>query len=187
MSQHRFHTNVQWYNTRVAIWGAVFLVLVGVILLAARSQFNVFWSLLGIAAVIVVVAMIRDRSNRCSYLVDGEQLILRRTGERTEIPLVSILDASLIDRKSARDYYRAMTSDRGLNRARKRAIKREFLRYCTVEVGLSAFHLGLGEKVSKARYDLVLIRTKDHGVRLLSPVYNQDLVTALTGPTFKRS
>lgn len=181
MSQQRFRTNMQWHNTLAAFWLVAAMVLVGVILLALHSQFTALWVLVIASVMVLVVAIYRDRGNRCTYVVEKDRLTLMRFGERLQIPLDSILDASLVDRRAARAYFRDLVVTQGRTRGDRKALQRGFLRYCTVEIGLSPFHFdrrGHAERPGD-RYDLVLIRTKDHGVRLLSPAYNQALITAL--------
>ncbi|MDX9749826.1 MAG: hypothetical protein RBT71_01935 [Flavobacteriales bacterium] len=181
MAQQRFHTTMQWHNTRAALWVAAFLALGGVILLALRNEPLALWGPLAVAGLILAVAIYRDRGDRCSYVLTDEHLVLKRSREQMVVPLGSIMDASLVDRKAARDYFGSIVVKRERSMRRRRRLRQEFLRYCTVGIGLRPFGLAPARNgMNSARHDLVLLRTRDHGVRLLSPVYNQDMVSALT-------
>lgn len=189
MSSQRFQANVQWQYTRAALWLAALLVLVGVILLAYRNSVALLWTLVGAGAVLVVAAVYRDRGNRCSYVLESDRLVLRRIGERLEIPLDDVLDASLVDRKAAREYFVSMMLPQVEGAAGRQRAKRDYLRYCTVDVGLRTFDWGrpLRERLSNSRHEVVLLRTRSHGTRLLSPVYDQDLIAAVSRAVLRRT
>ncbi|MCW5897686.1 MAG: hypothetical protein KIT10_00325 [Flavobacteriales bacterium] len=182
MGIRRFHTRRQWHNTLIMAWVTPFLLLMGVILLAAAG---LFWPLLVIGAGCVVgllVAISRDLVNRCVYTVEEDRLVLEHGRERLEIRLADIADASLLDRAAAREYIRSRTRAGDPSKARERI--RAFLGYCTVDIGLTSFTLGLGrgiiDRLPEAKHDLVLLRVRDQREFLLSPMYNQDLISAVT-------
>ncbi len=187
MNYQRFHTDLRWYNTRMAVRISVFLVLVGVILLASKSQFNALWTMLAISMGLTLVAIYRDMGNRCTYVVESGRLILKRRGEVRVIPVDTILDASPIDRVEAREYFRSVVLGRRKTRRERAELKRIFLRYCTVAIGISPLDPGAwnGMGAGVKRSDLVLVRTTDGSVRLLSPHYAMDLISALTRHSFE--
>ena len=65
--------------------------------------------------------------------------------------------------------------------AERESFQRQFTRWCTVRIGLGvlAFEGSLMENRPDGKYDLVLLRLRNGRSFLLSPVYNQDLISAL--------
>ncbi len=166
-------------------WVTPFLLLVGVIFLAAASMFLPLILLTGSAVVGLLVAFSRDLVNRCTYSLTDDRLVLERDGEkeRLEIALSDITDASLIDRAAAREYIRSRMH-RGDDPRTRRSLIRAITRYCTVDIGMTSLTLGIGrgviDRLPEARHDLVLLRMRDRSELLLSPQFNQDLVSSVT-------
>ncbi len=137
---------------------------------------------LGLAG--LVVALWMDRRERIHYGIEGGQLLLRSERTTERIDLSAIQDASLVDRRAARDLLlerlRTM-EEQGLILAEREAFQRQFTRWCTVRIGLGmlAFDGSVLERRPDGKYDLVLLRLRDGRSLLLSPVYNQDLISAL--------
>jgi len=183
MGEIRFRTRRQWHNTLMVVWMAPFALLSGTIISVSTGRFVA----LAIVAMVVlfglVVALLRDMDRRCVYRLDKGTLTLSNAGERLDIPLDRIADASLIDRTAARAYIRQRHYDKTANWLEWRRKAREFVRFCTVDIGLTTLTFGLGrsviDRLPNARHDLVLLRLRTGEDLLLSPQYNQDLVDAL--------
>ena len=183
MAFKSFTTRRQWHNTLMMVYLSPFLLLVGVLLLAMKGY---HWGLVAAGVLVLagsLIALARDLGDRCHYSFRNETLILETKGHREEIPLAEVVDASLIDRMAAREYIRAKVSANPDKKEKKRQI-RSFVRFCTVDIGLTSLTLGLGrsmiDRLPLAKYDLVLLRTRNHGDHLLSPKYNQDLVDTVS-------
>lgn len=175
MGIRRFRTQRLWLNTLIMVWGIPFLILPGIIVGASSGRFLLFQVMLGISLIGVVLAARRDSRKTAIYQVDDDKLILSTTDATREVRVSEILDASLLDRVGARAYLREFTADP--------AVREEFMRYCTVDIGFSSFTLGaarrLIDRLPSAKSDLLLIRLRGGGVILLSPLHAQDLVDTL--------
>ncbi|MEO8067625.1 MAG: hypothetical protein ABI599_08045 [Flavobacteriales bacterium] len=127
----------------------------------------------------------RDRSHDAVYSFDGDQILLRGNNGARRIQLREVADLSLIDRMAARDYIKQKlrTSDADHGRPDQRDAERKFMRYCTVDIGLTSFTFGVGRRMTDqlrdAKRDLVLMRLRNGEAILLSPLYNHDLVESL--------
>lgn len=186
MPAKRFRTRRQWTNSRLwAITGLLTVLLAGPLTGLTGS----FW-LLKVAALVygigAVVAWRSDRAGKVFYAFDGEALFLYRNGSEERIPVCDVRDASLVDRMAARDLVRGLmkqAKDAGRAKEELRRMREHWLRYCTVDIGMSSLTFGLGRQLIDqrldAKHDLVLIRSVDGSLRVLSPVYNQDLVESL--------
>lgn len=183
MSEARYRTRRQWHNTTMVMWVAPFTVLVGVIIAMSTGRFVPLVIILAVVVLSLVVALLRDRTRSCTYRIEGDTMSLSNGMETLRIAMSDIADASLIDRIGAREYLRQRYYDKGLSRREWRALAARSTRFCTVDIGLTTFTLGLGrsviDRMPNARHDLVLVRLKSGGSLLLSPLYNQDLVDAL--------
>ena len=89
-----------------------------------------------------------------------------------------------IDRTGAREYIRqrSLIHTKGWRDLRRRG--KAFTRFCTVDIGLTSYTLGVGrnviDRLPNAKHDLVLLRLRNGDDLLLSPQYNQDLVDSLS-------
>ncbi|MBV6403655.1 MAG: hypothetical protein IT228_04580 [Flavobacteriales bacterium] len=178
----RFRTKRLWYNTKAWVYLSVAVLPVALVLSAVLRFLPIAWggAILMIAG--LVLAVQRDRRRIGTYLVDSGSLVIT-TGEATHrIQRSEFVDASLVDRAAARDYIRQRTA--GLEPGAARAMEREFIRFCSVDIGLSSLTFGIGrrliDRLPNAKDDLVLVRLTDQRQLLLSPVYNQDLVGTLS-------
>ncbi|MFT3886025.1 MAG: hypothetical protein QM724_11505 [Flavobacteriales bacterium] len=183
MPLKRFRTRRLYTNTMLwSIMGGV-LLFVSVVLLAMTGN---RWFPIGALVLAVLgmgVAWSRDRADETLYLLDEEQLLLRRRPQEEGLPMEDLLDASLLDRVAARNYLaqrvRAL-SEAGGSKVEVKKARRAFMRFCTVDIGINTLSFGIGrrmvDRMPRAKDDLVLVRVRDGRERLLSPIYNQDLV-----------
>jgi hypothetical protein len=168
----------------MVVWMSPFAILIGLIVAASTGRFATLIALLSLLAVGLGVALFRDMSGRSTYRINGEKLCLISRTERLDIPFSQIADASLIDRAGAREYIRqrSLMHTKGWRELRRRA--NAFTRFCTVDIGLTSYTLGVGrtviDRLPNARHDLVLLRLRNGDDLLLSPQYNQDLVDSLS-------
>lgn len=162
------------------------MLLLAAILALSRGWFTLLWSVLGVAMAGLLVALFRDRSFKAIYRIEGERLILSARNAELIVSGRDISDASLIDRQGARDYIRSKTFRlREQGRAvEARELLRTFVRFCSVDIGMTSFTLGMGrrliDRMPNAKHDLVLLRLLDGRDMLLSPVYNQDMVDSIS-------
>ena len=129
-----------------------------------------------------LIALLRDISDRPHYTIKSDRVILENSRSKKVIPIMDVIDASLVDRMVAREYIRQRTAPITARQERRERMK-ELMRFCSVDIGLTSLTFGLGRSVTDrlpmARYDLVLLRTKS-GDHLLSPRYDQDLVETVS-------
>jgi hypothetical protein len=181
----RFQSRSTWYNTKLTLWGIPFLLLVGVIVFAATGRLFVLLLLAGFSALGLAVSIWRDAGDRATYSLEQGGLALEGRHGRVLIPMPEVLDVSLIDRPAARAYILAKLREEGITDfLGVRKGSRRFLRFTSVDVGLTTLTLGLGrrliDRMPDARQDLVLLRTRSGESYFLSPEYNQELVSVLT-------
>lgn len=187
MSHKRFRTRRQWYNT--ILWG---LVATGFVLLAVTMSGmtgNLMYVRVSVIVAVVgtVIAVAYDRPSGVSYAIENDKLLLKAKGEIERIPLELIKDASLLDRRAARNMLnerlRTLAAE-GATRATIQEVRKTFSRWCTVDIGLRSLTFGIGtdliDKRPDAKHDIVLLRLADSRLIVLSPVYNQDMVESLT-------
>jgi hypothetical protein len=186
MMNKRFRTRRQWHNTVVWAWSMPFLVLVGLIIAVSAGRFIVLWIALALSLGGLAVALFRDMGPRATYRIAEGRLVLSDGRKELKISRQDISDASLIDRRAARDYILQRVNalrHGGRTYSRKRLV-REMVRFCTVDIGLTSLSLGMGrsviDRMPKAKHDLVLLRLRDGSDLLLSPVYNQDMVDSIS-------
>ena len=187
MRGKRYRTRRHWHN--VAVWttaSAIFLG-IGVLFTAATGKFIPLLALLILAMLGLVISVARDRAIRCYYVVDGDILWLHSQSSVYEVRISDVQDASLVERAAARDYIQQKlrkAKEDGLDMELARQRERDYIKYCSVDIGLRSFSFGIGrrmiDRMPDARRDLVLLRLRNGQDHLLSPVYNQDLVSALS-------
>lgn len=183
MAERRFRTRRQWQNTRLVLYALPFLVLVGVLVGVSSGRFLVL--AIGVALYLPVImgALWRDASSRALYVVGGQALTLQRRADVLVIPAAEIIDTSLIERVAARDYFLSKVAYGLKSKDQVSGARREFLRFCTVDIGLRTFTFGLGrgliDRMPDSRHDLVLLRSRTMGTWLLSPEYNHELVETI--------
>jgi len=121
------------------------------------------------------------------YTVEQGRLTLWNRKDRMVLSREEIRDASLVDRTAARTYIRQKVDDlvaNGASEADVRARMGSFTRFCTVDIGLRSYTLGIGRRLvdtmPNAKHDLVLLRLRDGSDVLLSPLYNQGLMDAIS-------
>lgn len=185
MAVKRFHTRKQWHNTLVMAWVVLFLLLISAILLASSGRFMLPVVIVMVSGLGLSVALYRDRGHHCRYTLEDGRLVLSDKAGSLSITADQISDASLIDRAGAREYIRAKVEREHPNggSGARRQVKR-ILRFCSVDIGVRSFTLGMGRRVidrmPQAKNDLVLLRLRNGDDHLLSPQYNQDLVDSIS-------
>lgn len=183
MSRREFHTRRQWHN--VSVWAISSLVLVlFTLVIAARS--GEWWLMMPVGLVALggfVVTFLHDRSVDAVYTFESGRLRIWNKRDSRSLRREDIRDASLVDRTAARTYILQkldQLAEAGMEGSEQQARKEEFIRFCTVDIGLRSFTFGLGRKLvdtmPNAKHDLVLLRLTDGHDLLLSPLYNQDLM-----------
>ena len=189
MSTKKYRTKRVWYNTLVMIWAIPFGLLPGIIVGSSTSRFTLLYIMLVLCALGLIVAFARDRVQNCYYKMSADHLELTRNKKIRSIQVQRITDASLIDRSGARDYIRekGIKSKTGVLAT---ALEAEpFLRYCTVDIGLTSYTMGFGrtliDRLPEAKSDLVLLRMDTGEALLLSPIHVQDFVDNLSRLKFK--
>jgi hypothetical protein len=176
----RFRTQRQWHNTLMMVWGTPFLILPGIIVGASSGSFRLLQGSVVVVLLGVIFAAWRDTRKKAVYLVDDDRLVLVDKTGRREVFMTEIRDASLLDRMAARAYLRNRSGPTNPDAERWGA---DFIRFCTVDIGLRSFTLGgarrLIDRLPSAKTDLLLVRLQNGGDLLLSPVHAQDMVDTL--------
>ncbi len=188
MAFKRFKSRRHWYNAILMLWTTPFALLIGVIVFASTGSSTLLLTFGGLSLVGFSVAIARDLGGRGVYTLEGDKLVLQNRSQRVEVPLSEVLDVSLVDRAGAREYILSGLRSRGvsgffaLRRESRRAV-----RFTSVDIGLTSYTLGIGrrmtDKMPDARLDLVLLRLRNGDTHFLSPIYNQELVSAITRRT----
>jgi hypothetical protein len=186
MPAKRFRTRRQWSNSRLwALTGTIIVLSAGTIT-AMTGQSLVLQMGLGLALAGAVLAYRNDRVGKVSYVLDQDTLMLKRNGVLEQLQVTAIRDASLVDRRAARDLIMGAMVEleaSGRSKQEARALRDKALRYCTVDIGMNSLTFGFGRHLidqrPDAKHDLVLLRKVDGTVLVLSPVYNQDMVESL--------
>lgn len=181
MGSKRFRTQRLWHNTLIMVWTVPFLVLPGIIVGASSGDFRLFLTMIIVAVLGVALAARRDSRKSATYMMEDDRLVLYSTEGEREIMIEDVLDASLLDRVGARAYLKELTE---LAKGRSEAeLREEFMRFCTVDIGFSTITLGaarrLIDRLPSAKRDLLLLRLRNGGVLLLSPLHAQDMVDTL--------
>ncbi len=179
MGSRRYRTLRVWHNTLLMVWALPILLLPGVIAAAYAGRFGLLTGLGVVGVVGLLIANIRDRRKTCSYSIEGDRLTLIRNGVARTIDMPDVSDASLIDRSAAREYLREWSTGAVTDLPSPEWVA-GYANYCTVDIGLTSFTLGLGraliDRVPNGRTDLVLLRLRTGEAFLLSPIHSQDLV-----------
>lgn len=182
MGNKRFRTLRLWHNALMMVWGIPFLVLPGVIAGASSGDFTLFQVMLGVSALGLGLALQRDSRKSGSYWVEDDRLTLEVNKDKREILMSEIQDSSLLDRVGARAYLREKAQT-GEDRTMQDRRKEEFMRFCTVDIGLSSLTLGVArsliDRLPSAKNDLLLLRLRGGEDLLLSPAHAHDLVDTL--------
>ena len=183
MGEKRFNSRRQWHNTAVILLTAPFVVVLGVLIGVVTGAFEPLAVMLVLLVIGVLIALSRDATPMSQIQVTDGKVVLVRGKDRLEIPAEQIVDASLIDRAGARNYVLTRSTENGDRRSEKNKYVKEYLRFCTVDIGLRSFTMGLGrgmiDRMPKARHDMVLLRLNNGQDLLLAPEYNQDLVHSI--------
>mgnify|MGYP007071009584 CR=1 FL=1 len=166
---------------------ALMLLLLGVAIsgMTARSEWLVAVSCLALVGFLISWAS--DRKEGGTYVVEGTQLLMKRKYSTTSVELEQVLDATLLDRRSARDIFnerqRSLTA-KSIGSSGRREERRFFLSWCTVDIGIRSWTFGIGRELIDRRpdgkNDLVLLRLKNGRALLLSPLHAHDLADALS-------
>ncbi len=140
----------------------------------------------GVAVIGFITSWSFDRKESITYVVEDGQLYFKAKRSMDHIAIDHIQDASLVDRRAARDLLvqrlRSL-EESGTPKVERARMRKSFTRWCTVDVGMSTFTFGIGRDMIDRRpdgkQDLVVIRLRDGSMLVLSPVYNQDMVETL--------
>lgn len=186
MGNRRFRTRRQWSNSRAWATAAAGIVVLGLALTALVNAPLFVEVALGLALLGFPVAFYHDRGDDINYVMHDQYLTLRRKHQEEVIDLAGLRDASLVDRRSAREMLmervRSLKAE-GAPAREVRRVRADYMRFCSVDIGLSTLTFGIGRTVmdhhSDAKHDLVLLRLRSGRSVLLSPVYNHDLVEAI--------
>lgn len=184
MGNKRYRTKRVWHNTLVMLWATPFGLLPGIIVGSYSSRFTLLYVMIGLCALGMVIAFARDRVQNCYYKLVDDHMELIRNGKKRSIQVDEISDASLIDRSGAREYIK----EHGVKGPKGALITTQgaepFLRYCTVDIGITSYTLGFGrsliDRLPQAKGDLVLLRLGTGEALLLSPLHVQVLVDNLS-------
>jgi hypothetical protein len=182
MSNKRFRTRRQWSNTMLWGWASTGLILACIALSGMTGNLLITKGALVVALGGFIISIAFDRPTGVSYAIEGDELVMKNRKLAERIPLAAINDASLVDRRAARD----LLFDRlkAVLPAERSAMRRTFTRWCTVDIGMRSVTFGIGrdliDKRPDSKQDLVILRLRDSRVLVLSPVYNQDMVESLT-------
>lgn len=180
MAIKRFHSARYWHNTALMLWGVPFLVLPGIIAAASSGNFTLLAVMFVVSLAAVLIAIARDSRKSFTYELQESQLVIIGGSVRQELDMAEIIDCSLLDRSAAREYLREHRQGRT---ASPDAYAKDFQRFCTMDIGVRSFTLGLGriliDRMPNAKSDLVLLRLRNERAMLLSPTHTQDFVESL--------
>ncbi len=183
MDRMEFHTRRQWHNVSVWAISSLVFILLGLVISARSGEWTIMIVICGVGLVGLVITFLHDRSVDATYTVGKDRMVLWNKHDRMELGREDIRDASLIDRTAARTYITQkleQLGEEGLSKEEHRVRLEEFIRYCTVDIGLRSFTFGIGRKLvdtmPNAKHDLVLLRLSNGRDLLLSPAYNQELM-----------
>lgn len=186
MGSHTYHTRRQWHNLSVWSISSLVMLLLGVVIGARSGDWRLLLAFGAIAFLGLVFTFLQDRSVNAVYMIETDRLVLVKRKERLVLKREDMLDASLIDRSAARDYLRQKLRQKmevGMTEDQAKQRERDFVRFCTVDVGFRTLTFGLGRRIvdtmPNAKHDLILLRLSNGEDLVLSPVYNQDLMERL--------
>lgn len=186
MGSHTYHTRRQWHNLSVWSISSLIMLLLGVVIGARSGDWRLLFAFGAIAFLGLVFTFLQDRSVNAVYTMETDRLVLIKRKDRLVLKREDMLDASLIDRSAARDYLRQKLRQKmeaGMTEDQAKQRERDFVRFCTVDVGFRTLTFGLGRRIvdtmPNAKHDLILLRLSDGEDLVLSPIYNQDLMERL--------
>lgn len=185
MSEKLYKTRRQWHNVRVVALIAPFVLTAASGVGLASGHIKLIVGSFVLVVLAFVVAIIRDRQRPAQYRITDRAMELNRGQYHDTIGAGDILDASTMERVACREYVSRKVQKRlrehGTN-ARKS--ESEFMRYCTIDIGLRSYTLGIGrlfiDRMESSRHDLILLRTKSGAEYLLSPERNQDMMEQIS-------
>ncbi len=185
MSEKLFKTRRQWQNVRVVAMSAPFLLSAAAGIGFTFGQIRLIIGTAGLLAVAVLVAIVRDRQRPAQYRITDTSLELSRGKLSERIQAGDILDASMMERVVCREYVRRKVQKRNREQGMStRESVSEFMRFCTIDVGLRSYTFGLGrlfvDRMESSRHDLILLRAKNGSEYLLSPDRNQEMMEQLS-------
>ena len=190
MGEKRFRTRKQWHNTSLVLWSVPFVILLGLFVMLTTG---LIWPLmvLGTGGLIAFMfSYYRDRAAKSTYTIVNDVLVLSNGRDRLEIRAEEINDASLVDRAAARNYILLRLGRGGYDPRVQRSMREAYLRFCTVDIGIRSFTLGVGrgmiDRMPNARHDMVLLRLRNGKDLLLTPEYNQEMVDHIVRMLRKR-
>lgn len=180
-----YKTRRQWHNVRVVALTSPFLLSAAAGVGLAFGQIRLIMASIVLVLLSLVVAIIRDRQRPAHYRITDLALELSRGRYHDSISAGDLLDASLMERVACREYVSRKMQKRHRERGTNpQASAAEFMRYCTIDVGLRSYTLGLGrlfiDRMESSRHDLILLRTKSGAEFLLSPERNQDMMEQIS-------
>ncbi len=153
--------------------GLVLALALALCIIAVRSAEHqtLFLVMACIALLVGLMALLGNKQrSKIEYELREDLLVLRRGTTTERLMLTEVLDASLVDRPTARDYL-------GTHRVQTE--------YCGIPVGRGLFRVLLsglsGFTISEFRQHLVLIRVRGGGAYLLSPRHGEHMVSVLGG------
>jgi hypothetical protein len=187
MPRKEFHTRRQWHNVSVWAISSLLFVLFALVIAARSGDWPILYWVAGPVLLGLVITYLHDRGVDAVYTVEQGRLTLWNRKDRMVLSREEIRDASLVDRTAARTYIRQKVDDlvaNGTGEADVRARMGTFTRFCTVDIGLRSYTFGIGRRLvdtmPNAKHDLVLLRLRDGSDVLLSPLYNQGLMDAIS-------
>lgn len=143
------------------------------------------WQWLGWALLLVLagaaLAFIIDARTTTFYELGPDHLQLTADGRALAIPVSDLVDASIMDRTSARGYLRQWLMEHPPGNGSIARAERSMMRFCTVPVGRNLAN-AQGPRTTGSLHtqkEVVLLRTKGHGPLLLSPLSNRELRDAV--------
>lgn len=183
-SEKRYRTRRQWNNTRFTATALPFLVVPATVIALVYGAIWLIGASIALAAALFFLAIVRDRKRPGEYRVNAEEVVLSCGADQKRIPAADVLDSSLMERSTCREYVKRKLARRGIVSLRGRLeAEREFTRFCSVDIGLNSLTFGLGRRVidrmSNVQNDLLLLRTKGGEEFLLSPDRNQEMMEQL--------
>lgn len=131
---------------------------------------------LGLVAVAVVW-----RREEIAYVLGADHLVLRRGRQEETIPLHKVMDANLVDLATARSHVQKQPDDDGAEVMPKRAEVQVSTRFCAVPLKgwASILNGSHGLSIQNFKRTLVLLRTSDGRMLLLSPRQSARMVSAI--------
>ncbi|MBK8226725.1 MAG: hypothetical protein IPK70_06065 [Flavobacteriales bacterium] len=185
MSEKLFKTRRQWQNVRVVAISAPFLLSAVAAIGFTFGHIKLIIGSAGILVVAALLAIVRDRQRPAQYRITDSSLELIRGKEREKLSAGEILDASMMERIACREYVRRKVQKRLKEQGTSpRESMAEFMRFCTIDVGLRSYTFGLGrlfvDRMESSRHDLILLRATNGSEYLLSPDRNQEMIEQLS-------